>query len=224
MPPIHYVSSVLGTNVDEFAVFALPTSTKPGDTLIAVIGASDVDDGDVNEADLAGGWEIVGHFENANAVMNVCRKTFEKGDSAEQAIKTEAGAFIVAALLVYRGMSVAPIVEGSDADVSGSANFVCPSRTLTSYSDIYIGFAFNVVDNDYTPPAGATERFDDDGLTVFDVLPEAVGATGTKTAVCSGVCDGLAASIAFASEGIRGSNKTITITPMGCIGLPTEGV
>lgn len=233
MPPITFVGVTQGTK-DGFDVLhhPVPAGAKPGDTLIFVVAGFNNDTLFIDETIAPQVDHIEGLFTSGDHNRwYVMRKIFEKTDPSEFTFAPVDPGNLIQCTLAYRDMANLPAIafSGTDYNVAPQTNLVCPSRTMTHYSDMYFGIAGADFDTGITPPAGTTERFEfqvagSRTLQVFDYLPEAVGATGTKTSTIVGAQLGGAASFAFAANGIRGWNKAIRMSPMGCIGLPTEGV
>lgn len=236
MPPQIYVASANATydNPSGTMTFPVPSpqNLRAGDFLYLVMALENAGvavtsiDGD---AVVDSGW-----LETAAAIVGGTRRFFvycrevtgEEGADIVVVLNTLAvlGAGVILAYRNTQGVAY----EGTVNVVAASVNFVCPSRTLTAYSDMFLGVTWARLGSVMTPPAGANERIEntatDGTLAVFDVLPEVVGATGTKTAVGGTARNGFAASIAIHATGLRGVGKVFAISPPGAIGLPTEGV
>lgn len=232
MPPAVAVATaeILVDAGADFATSTIPSNAKAGDTLVAIIALDSADAGlDPDDAD---GWELLEDHAGPNSNLWIFRRAFEAGDSGAVSIELlgTLGNPGAGALLVYRGLDPsAAAVGASSSSIAAATNFVCPSRILTRYSDLYIGVV--VVDTAATavaPPAGTIERREvqHTGITleVFDYLAEATGSTGTKTATTAGAQSGIASSVALAAAGLIGAGKSFTFDPVGAPGLPTEGI
>lgn len=233
MPPAIFIGAAAGA-IDGFEVFhfPLPASTKPGDTAIMVIvGFEDtlvVPDSfdDLTYVDYLDALAIGGD----QARVAVARRVIRETDPPVLLVHVGSpGSTTLSCVLVYRDLADVATISASGSEIAASTNFVCPSRTLARYSDLYLGIvAIRSAGVAVTPPAGTTERYEDTTgghtLEAFELRAEAPGATGTKTATTAAAQTGTANSMALAVNGIRGSNKSIKISPAGCIGLPTEGV
>jgi hypothetical protein len=139
------------------------------------------------------------------------------------------------ALLVYRGLdNTAALVGGSGVDLSAQTTFPCPSRTLTRYSDLYLGAVLQVPTvGVVAPPADGTERveftqnalgapFSTLRLELFDFLANAVGATDTKRAT---MASSSGAAFSLALSGLAAPVAGVFSPPVaGAIGLPVEGI
>lgn len=238
MPPAAFIAAVAATfpvsGTTGISVL-VPSTTKPGDTLLVVVPGTSSAAGDVDVASLPAGWSVIGRFVSAgNKIVNVARRIATDAEPPSHLIPTVAAANNVGGvLLVYRGLDAgAALVAGGIADVTASTNFGCPSLALTSYSDLYLGIAFvSSASVAVTAPAGTTERFDaaeappgfTDQLEVFELLQEATGATGTKTATTAAAQTGLAAALLLAAVPPRLA-PSITPDVPGAIGLVTVGV
>jgi hypothetical protein len=238
MPPATFIAAtgatfpVSGTTGISVLV---PSTTKPGDTLLVIVPATSVAAGDVDAAHLPSGWSLFGRFVSAGSkVINVVRRIATDAEPASHLIPTIGVASNVGGvLLVYRGLDPnAAIVAGAISDITNSLGFTCPSLVLTSYSDLYLGVAFVATNiTPFTPPAGTTARFDagqappgfTDELGVFELLREATGATGTQVATIGSNETGLAAAIAIKAIAPL-VPPSITPDVAGAIGLVTVGV
>jgi hypothetical protein len=118
--------------------------------------------------------------------------------------------------------------------VNASTAFACPSLTLTTYSDLYLGIAWvNGATVAVTAPASTTKRLDaaqsetpigaSGELAIFELLAEAVGSTGTQTAHTVAPRIGIAAAVALKA---LPPLLAPAITPdiPGAIGFVTVGV
>lgn len=230
MPPVVFVDKVAGTVNAGVVSFAPPVLTKPGDTLLAVVLLDPANaDFDPTSA-VSAAWENLATHQGANAAVFVARRIAAADDGAEVELElTGPGLWVLAVLLVYRGLDpAAPLVASSASDVNASTNFVCPSRALTTYSDLYLGIAgVSSAAVAVAPPAGTTERYDAGAggreLEVFDFLAEATGATGTKTATTGANQSGIAASYALAALPVQ-TAQGVAFDPAGAVGLPVRGV
>lgn len=236
MPPQIYVASANATYVAASGTMTFPTpspaSLRAGDWMYIVLALESA----VATINTIDGVALVdsGWSQMTNAVVGGTRKWIVFG----RELAGDEGANVVVVLdtlavlgagvvLVYRNTN-GNAYEGSVSAVAASVNFICPSRTLTTYSDLFLGVTWARLGSVMTPPAGATERIEntatDGTLAVFDVLPEVVGATGVKTAVGGTARNGFAGSLAIQASGLRAVGKVFAISPPGAIGLPTEGV
>ena len=228
MPPALLVGSAIGTLAGATISFAVPASTKPGDTYVMIVGTELVIGGFPAALNPDVPW--IDSVVFAATTAHVGRRVAKQGDPPTIAFTANgAPAWALSVLLVYRDLRDMVAVGWSGTAIAASTNFACPSRTLVEYSDLYLGIA--LVDSAataVTPPAGTTERHEQQAggrtLEVFELLAELAGATGVKTATTVANQSGGAASIALAANGLRGAGKVLTIDPPGMLGLPTEGV
>lgn len=230
MPPTQFIAKVSGTLVGSIVSFAVPTTVRAGDPLIAII-AADPTVTTFNQALPANaGWELLGVLLGATATIITARRLAASDDRAT--VTLTLGSVPVWSLSVlsgYRGSESSSPVVGAFTNIAAATAFVCPSQTFAAYSGTYVGIA--VVTSAavaVTPPAGTTERSEElvatRTLEIFDYLPETTGATGTKTATTAANQTGVAASLALLAEGLRGAGKVITAAVPGMLGLPTVGV
>ncbi len=210
MPPAAFIASagatpaIGGTGATSLTAL-VPSTVQPGDTLLFVVAANDLTTGDVSPSSLPAGWSVLGRLATATRVVNVLRRVATDTEPASHTIVTVGTTGLTIAtggvLLVYRGLDVgAAPVSGGIVDVAASIDFACPSLTLAAYSDLYLGIAMNATVATFTPPAGGTERFEalsNVALEVFEVLKEAIGATGTQTATISAPSNAPASSAAM---------------------------
>lgn len=243
MPPVLFIGVSAATYDDggpgaATMTIAPSTTTRPGDSILAVFAMAEalLDVVAINgEAVADSGWGEIVDLEVGSWKLIVFRRTATDSDPASYVFAFEdvpgpANAMGVA--LSYRGLSDAAPIGSSGVEISNSTNFACPSRTLTTFSDLYVGIAFaSESDPRFTPPDGGRERYDATGsggvvasLAVFDYQHESSGPTGVQTAIADPLATGIAASIAFAAEGIRGVGKTLVSDVPGAIGLPEDGV
>ena len=227
MPPVVSMGAVAGvaTGLTTFD-FATPARTKVGDTMIAVV----VGDETNTYALVAGSsWSAIA----ASTGILIARRIVTATDGpSPPSLVLAVGVpttWALAAMIVYRGLApnVAVVDAYTRTAIAASSNFVCPSKIAARYSDIYLGLVV-VTSAAVAVTAPSRERVDINSgghtLEIFDQLPEATGATGTRTATTAAPQSGWAGSIMLASDGVRGWGKAIKINPPGALGLPTEGV
>lgn len=237
MPPASFVAAVAATfpvsGTTGISV-VVPSTTKPGDTLLVLVpGTSGSVDVDV--AQLPAGWSVIGRFLTGSLkVFTAVRRIATDTEPPSHLLRTTGvNNNVGGVLLVYRGLDPnAALIAGGVNEITASTNFNCPSLALTSYSDLYLGCVFvTSAAVAVTPPAGTTERFDaaqspptfTDQLEVFEFLFNTTGATGTKTATTAGAQTGLAASILLATTPARVA-QVIVPDVAGAIGLTRIGV
>lgn len=233
MPPASFVGAVTGAciNLELLARFVLPSATREGDTIVAMVGAPiPPANGGPDVTDTT--WTLEATYATAAGKLWILRRPAEADELGNVEISFPDGFpnSGVAVLGVWRNLDTsAAAVGGSSSAVAASTNFPAPSINLAAYSDLYIGAAFVMTGEvPVTAPAGTTERAehqaDNMTLSIFDILPEAAGATGIKTATTGAAQSGLAASIALAANALVGFGKSFTVSPVGTIGLPSKGV
>lgn len=231
MPPASFVAGAVGACAAVAASFTLPSQTKEGDTVVAIVGAPLPN---VGPAVAGTTWAIEAAFANGGGTFGVwvLRRPALADELGNVAISFPAGfgSGGLALIEVYRNLNTgSAIVASGSADVAASTNFPCPSRMLTSYSDLYVGIVF-VTDAAIavTAPIGGTMRTQTTGggrsLASFDYLAEATGATGVRTATIGVAHNGMASSVALAANPVIGFGKSFSLSPVGTIGLPAEGI
>ncbi len=232
MPPALPVASIAGVPGATSITFITPEQAKPGDTLLAIVATASTNDGPDYDADELEGWEEVAELTGSGQTIWILRRIAVADDTGnvEIAFLEALADPAIGTLLVLRNLDTASdAIESGATAIAASTNFVCPARTLTTYSDLYLGIV--LVDNDtlgVTVPGGTTELLDHYGavmsLCVFAYLHEATGTTGTKTGTVGLPSDGIAASILLKANPIVGFGKSFSFDPPGAIGLPSEGV
>lgn len=253
MPPINFITKVNGTFVGAVISFAVPASTRPGDLMIAVVDAIGPT---AYEADNPGNAQWF-NAEPANAsgagiasvgagagVLYVFARIAKTSDTGTVTITADTPITNQrSTLLIYRqannphsaaddadpniGPGIRPLEWSATTNAVATAHSV-PSRTLISYSDIYIGIVvITSASTGVVPPAGCTERDEIGGagrqLEIFDFLPEAPGATGVKVATTGGGFNSSTLSLIYAAGGLI-TPRAIDLVAPGAIGLPTEGI
>lgn len=228
MPPATFIDKVAGVIVGATVTFAIPTKSKPGDVMTAII----LTDPAVGQLDATSdpSWEFLQSFAGANATVLLARRVAAADDDDSIVLLIDSlPVWALAVMRVDRGLDPnAAMIAGGFNDVNASINFQCPSRALVHYSDLYMGVVgVSSAAVAVTPPGGTTERYDAGGggreLELFDLLPEAVGATGVKTATTAANQSGIALSLLFATFPVVVA-KTFGLDPPGCPGLPIRGV
>lgn len=233
MPPIQFIATVAGVlNAGTTYDFAVPTTAKPGDKLIAVI-ACDPGPG-ARLSGVSAEWFEFAAFDRANATLLFCYHELSSADPGTMSITIDSAiTWIIPTLVAYRDMAAAPDqdLSLSMVNVAATTIFPCPSLTLPIYSDLYLGVAIETSANaTLTKPANANERYNAATgarrACIFDFLPNATGAIGAKNATTAGAQSGVAASVRLPANGIRAIGKTLSnIAPIpGMLGLPIIGV
>lgn len=228
MPPALFVaadSAIIGVDSVRFEI---PTTSKAGDTLLAIVARKTSDAAPVDPDD----WTAAATFVGATYTIHVYRRERVASESAHVDIAFDGNIVdpALGVIAVYRNLNTgADLVASSSANVAASVNYPCPSLVLSTYSDLYIGIPFLATNEvAITPPAGGTTRIHNhgDGMTldVFDVLREAVGASGVQIAVAASAQTGIAAALVLAAGPVIGVGKSFSFDPIGAIGLPSRGV
>lgn len=221
-------------------VAPVPAATKPGDALLMIASSNS----NSIQLPLPLGWNLmvgIGPFGSLQVLRRIVTNT---EPASHEFICTASTPQMAAMLLVYRGLDNAAIapdqpgglaVPSGQANASGTTAFACPSLVTTSYSDIYFGVCYSFFGPPaptYTPPAGTTERADiqqvvagvTTSMQIFDVVTEAVGASGVKTSTASAVpVTAFAASFLLTCLPATRVSGIIPDVP-GAIGLVRVGV
>jgi hypothetical protein len=241
MPPAAFIAaatcsfSTSPTTGNAVLTFLTPATTKPGDTLLIAVMSIDSTDGAVDTSRMPSGWSVVATYgpTQLGQIATVVRRLATDTEPPSHAVALAGLAIAGGALLVYRGLDGgAAVVDGGIADVDISPAFPCPSLTLTTYSDLYVGIAW--VSNGsvpVTPPSGTTERLDvaqapfgaPCELAAFELLKEATGPTGAQTATTIPLHSGIAAAVALKTLPPFPA-PAITADIPGAIGFVTVGV
>lgn len=236
MPPWQFVEAVQGVNTAGVAslrtmTFSAPLKMRAGDQLIALLASPGVEI--VSGTNVA--WEFVNSFQSATKGVIVYRRTVTDDEEDAYVFDMTVAQETLGTLLVYRGLdNAAAWVGGSGVDYAAATVFPCPSRTLTRYSDLYLGIVLSTpTAGGMSAPADGVERVEFTQaalggatlrLHVFDFAANAVGATGVKNATDATAQAGMAASIALQGEAPLGPALTLSYTVPGAIGLPKEGI
>jgi hypothetical protein len=241
MPPATFVgvSPVIASHGSTITL-STPSNVQARDTLLCFLWSGETNDSTLSTAALPNGWSLLSALTNLSGFRNAAWLLRREVTDAEPATHTFAetatgsGWPLVAVILAYRGLNNgAPLVGADGVSYIAAATttlFVCPSQTLTTYSDLYLGFAGDHSTGTSMVPAQATKRVDAHATTegqphlvAFDLLPEATGATGTQTATLSASDFGAAVSYALAVLPVLPA-PAITPDIPGAIGFVTVGV
>lgn len=230
MPPAVFVGSAPATAGADSFVFLAPAATKARDTVLAIVATASTNGPDI-DALTAGAWSQAAELPGADATIWVLRREAQDDDLGDIEIPMlDALAWGLGALVVYRNLDPsAAIVGASAAAIAATTDFACPARVLVAYSDLYLGAVLvTSAATAVTPPAGALERHEQQAggraLEVYELLLEAPGSTGPRTATTAAAQSGVAASIALSADPVVGVGKVFRFDPVGTIGLPTKGV
>jgi hypothetical protein len=233
VPPAFFVAEATGatTGGANHQAFTTPAARKAGDAYIAaIVHAPGVSHLDFTQPGMSA-WEEIESVPLVNATVILARRAATDSDPATLDLYvTNAGVWILSALIVYRGLdNVAAVVDADALDITTSTNFACPPMQLTTYSDLYIGIVgVTTAATAVTPPAGTSEKHEHAvstrELEIFTFHAEAPGATGSKIATTAANQSGVVAALALATGPLLGDGKTFSLDPIGTIGLPVEGV
>lgn len=235
MPPVQHVfaSSAGWTESGAGAAFEIvintPSSVKVGDTVIAMIVLTSA-----SAMALDAGSEWTTDFAHQGADDNIVIARYvidgEEGVTLPVLGFNQDPSDVYVMTIVKRGLAIGAAAYGAaQAVVAASTDWPCPSQTLGEYSGLYLGLCDNQngAAAGFVPPAGATELLDFGAggvrrFSVFEILPEAAGATGVKTAT-SDSGNGHAVSIAYAATPTPRAQGLVPDVA-GAIGFVTVGV
>ena len=211
---------------------ATPSSTRPGDQVVVVIGSqSEISVSATNVAWAFGDQIIAGTHRG----FFVYRRIATDAEPAAYTFDLNERQEALAAALVYRNTDgAAAAVAKSCDDCFSFTTWPCPKRTLTRTTDLYLGMVMqNSVTGTMLVQADCAERVNfsqtiygvaTPRLYVFDFAANAVGATDFKRVTASVASDGVAGSIALAGVVPLGIDRGWTPIVMGAIGLPVKGI
>jgi hypothetical protein len=231
MPPALTIAGAEGV-VGDSITFVTPEQAKPRDTLIAVVATASTNDGPDYDADELDGWEELAELTGSGQTVWILRREALAEDTGNITIPflDPLADPAIGTLAVLRNLDTgADVIESGVSVMSATSTFTTPARTLTTYSDLYLGIV--LVDNDeldVTVENQTTEiadhAADSMSLCVFTYLHEATGSSGTHVGILASPADGIAASILLKADPIVGFGKSFTFDPIGSIGLPSSGV
>lgn len=195
-------------------VLTIPAGVLAGDTMLYFTWTGKSADTNLNVSSLPTGWAVMARNDASSGQSSILLRHIatasEPASYTFPVTATGSGNPLVGVGQVYRGLDPnAAIVATSLTEVTtAGTSFVCPSASLTTYSDLYIGLvADHSTTATTTAPAGATKRVDTALTTnggahiaLFDLSANAVGPTGTRTATLSASSTGVAVSYALAKQ------------------------
>jgi hypothetical protein len=228
MPPVAFIDKAIGSLDSSTFTFQIPQRTKIGDQLAVMlcVGLTDEITMDANPD----AFDVASCAVSASALLFIVRVWYveEIGPTFTVEVDTGVPSFGHAVLIVLRGPSDAAIAELSATGISASTNFICPSRALAGYADLYMGIVLvETAETAITAPAGCTEIAEDQAggrtLAAFICYAETAGATGTKTATVGANQSGGAASVSIPSSPPPVASM-LKPDIAGAIGFTTVGV
>jgi hypothetical protein len=238
MPPAAFIGSspVVSSRTSTITLLT-PSVTRARDLMLAFAWSGETNDSNLTTGALPAGWSLVSRIDTATRQMAVLLARVatdsEPPSHTFSQVATGSGFPLVMGILVYRGLDAgALLVAASVLDIIASTvSFACPSLTLVTYSDLYLGFvADHASTATMTPPAAGAEHVDqqvtNDGgahFGEFDAHFEVVGATGTQTATLSVASTGVAVAYLLKSLPPLPAPAIVPDIP-GAIGLVTVGV
>lgn len=229
-PPIVFVSGN-GSTWDPLGSFVVstPSVAKLGDTLLLIIafrGTPAAVVGSIDGDAALAGWTIVQTITTASNRIMIYRRVLDDSDiGAHTATFTASQG--QAALIALRAAQDIP-ATGAANDSTTTTSHVCPSQTLAQYSGMFLG----VVVLNGSGPGGfpgannVMSLFDGtNSIMVAMLRPEVPGATGSQTATTGATRTGIAASFQIAADPlVGGQGLAFSVSPVGAIGLPIQGV
>jgi len=237
MPPVGFWAEVTSSydSASGALTFLTPSAVRANDVLLAALVVANT----AGAPTPPDGWSLLSTLAGGAGVA-FTTYLYRRIASDEEPAQHVFGCGIATSpdplgvFLLYRGLDAgAAVVDAQIATTNpGSANHAAASVTLVHYSDLVLLVYFDTTSpsSTMTPAAGTTQRAylaggDGNGaaIMVADVLPQAVGATGTKTAVASTA--GLATGAAFALQAVPTlSAPSVVPDIQGAIGFVTVGV
>lgn len=226
------VASIGAAHSTRRMTFAAPTKMRAGDQLVAVIGSQAQEFISATSVP----WDFNNSFVSATKKRGVAvyRRIVTGDEPTSYTIDLNVRQEALGATLVYRGLdNGADWVGGSGIDTAGTVH-PCPSRTLTRYSDLYMGAIVQVAGaGGMSAPTDSSVRAHfiesplgvfNVRLFVFDFAAEAVGPTDTKRA--SDAAATSSSAFSFALQGMPALGQGLNWSPIvpGAIGLPMEGI
>jgi hypothetical protein len=209
-----------------------PSKIQPGHQIVVIIASQ--------------GWAFVSstnvawtHIEVVGSGTHRSFRTYRRravdGEPTSYTFDLVATQETLGVVLIYRNTDDAlPRVAASADDIFNATVWPCPKRTLTRYSDLYLGLALQLpVAGTMTVPGDATQRANfsqstfgiyTPRLVVFDFAAENTGATDFKRITASVASSGAAASIALPGMPARGLDLGWNPVVTGAIGLPKDGI
>lgn len=187
-----------------------PTGTRVGDLILFFAWSGETNDSNLTTAAPPAGWSLWSRIDTATRQMAaLLRRVATDNEPVSHVFPmtaTGSGFAVVGVLATYRGLDASTaLVASAVLDITAAtASFSCPSLTLTSYSDLYLGFAADHgATTVATPPAGSVERVDTIApvgaahVALIELRALKTGATGTQTVALSDAQTGVAVAYAL---------------------------
>jgi hypothetical protein len=234
MPPVGFFASSTSTydSVAGTCTLLTPSAVRANDVLLTVLAAplSEV-------VQPPAGWSMIAAMTTGvlPVLVALYRRLATDDEPAQHVfVGTPAGTpHMLGILLLYRGLDRgADVVDHQSIEINpAGTSYPAPSLTLQTYSDLALFAYYSSAGTppDWTPAAGtmarATKKASSSygSLFVADQLVEAIGSTGTRTAIASQIGSGYAGSFALKAEPTLPA-PSIVPDVAGAIGLPTVGV
>lgn len=214
--------------------FAAPTKMRAGDQIVVILAGQGTEF--VSATNVT--WDFLNTFESATNKRGVAiyRRIVTDSEPLTYTFDLNATQETLGGLIVFRSLDNSTAwVGGSGVDFTAVTLFPMPSRTMTRYSDLYLGIVLQKPSGsvDGSPPGslGTLLNFSQSALGVNTLrlyatalCVERVGATDVKNASSLAAQAGMAASVAL--QGLIAPGQGLTWTPLaaGAIGLPAEGI
>lgn len=222
-------SGVVASGADGSYDFVVPSSTLPGDLLLAYIAATNGDEGFPAPT----GWTLRRHHDFVGTHVWLFFRVADATDAGTTYTFTKPQAIGAGTLLVYSGIDPAsPFVDGTAATYASTTDLLATSAVAEEAASTAVALYTLDAATTIAPPAGMSTRVlgsvDARTILAADEVLATAGATGDRTAVSDAPGTGLsilevlrpapAAFAAVRSAGPIGSNGRLdeaALTPIG---------
>lgn len=231
MPPISFVGASTATQTpigNGPVVATTPSLVKRGDLLLFVIAQND----NTNTVPAPpAGWTLFASQGDTNGRVLIHWRIVTDDEAPSHALQLANGTLRCAAvLLAYRAAADRAVVLSGGGNVTATTQFTCPSLNVVQHSELYLGVCqCTTAAVAITSPGGTTQRHSangtgtDNSILVFDTLPEAIGASGTKTATTAAAQSGIAMAFLVRAQPAVAAPELVPDIP-GAIGFVEIGV
>lgn len=161
-------------------ILSLPTGLQPGDVLFATAYANDPNSSIAAPA----AWTQHATLAGGNYRASWFYKVFAVGDSNVTGFAvTSTPSTVAAAVVAYRGVDPAMLVDAFADKGFTATPYVAPSITTTRANDMLVAMFVDTEQGQLlSAPSGMATAVDDTAIFVFDATQPLPGASGNKTA------------------------------------------